>query len=133
MREKVRKSVGREFNAVEPERRRMETETSRSGGKMDGWRMESWQSIQWQDWNMEDLLNAEVHHSMVARGRHTSSPVSTLPTQKHAASCRNRLQIQLEATHRWSAICRVWPWTLTYQKFLCAFLARVKTYTHTKN
>jgi len=27
-------------------------------------------------------------------------------------------QKQLEAIHRWSAICRVWPWTLTYQKFL---------------
>jgi len=25
---------------------------------------------------------------------------------------------KLEATQRWSAICRVWPSTLTYQKFL---------------
>jgi len=25
---------------------------------------------------------------------------------------------KLEATQRWSAICRVCPWTLTYQKFL---------------
>jgi len=25
---------------------------------------------------------------------------------------------QTEAIQRWSAICRVWPWTLTYQKFL---------------
>ena len=25
---------------------------------------------------------------------------------------------QLEAIQRWSAICRVWSWTLTYQKFL---------------
>jgi len=24
----------------------------------------------------------------------------------------------VEAIQRWSAICRVWPWTLTYQKFL---------------
>jgi len=39
----------------------------------------------------------------------------------------------IEAIQRWSAICRVWPWTLTYQKSFCAFLARVKTYTHTKN
>jgi len=25
---------------------------------------------------------------------------------------------KLEAIQRWSAICGVWPWTLTYQKFL---------------
>jgi len=25
---------------------------------------------------------------------------------------------KLETIQRWSAICRVWPWTLTYQKFL---------------
>jgi len=28
------------------------------------------------------------------------------------------LKTELEATQRWSAICRVWPWTLTYQKFI---------------
>jgi len=30
----------------------------------------------------------------------------------------NWIEIKLEAIQRWSAICRVWPWTLTYQKFL---------------
>jgi len=28
---------------------------------------------------------------------------------------------KLEAILRWSAICRMWPWTLTYQKFLLCF------------
>jgi len=28
------------------------------------------------------------------------------------------LNNKLEATQRWSAICHMWPWTLTYQKFL---------------
>jgi len=28
--------------------------------------------------------------------------------------------VEVEAVQRWSAICRVWPWTFTYQKiFLC--------------
>jgi len=25
---------------------------------------------------------------------------------------------KLEVIQRWLAICRMWPWTLTYQKFL---------------
>jgi len=41
---------------------------------------------------------------------------------------------QLEAIQRWSAICRVWPWTLTYQKFLlCISSQGQDLYTHTKN
>jgi len=27
-------------------------------------------------------------------------------------------QMWLEAIQRWSVICRMWPWNLTYQKFL---------------
>ena len=38
-------------------------------------------------------------------------------------------KIKLEAIQRWLAICRVWP----IKNSFCAFLARVKTYTHTKN
>jgi len=26
--------------------------------------------------------------------------------------------VEVEAIQSWSAICRVWPWTLTYQTFL---------------
>jgi len=37
---------------------------------------------------------------------------------------------QLEAIQRWSAICRVWPWTLTYQKS-CRALPW-DTYSHQK-
>jgi len=40
---------------------------------------------------------------------------------------------ELEAIQRWSVICRVWPWTLPIKNSFCAFLARVKTYTRTKN
>jgi len=40
---------------------------------------------------------------------------------------------QLEAIQKWSAICPVWPWTLTYQNSFCAFLARVKAYTYANN
>jgi len=35
---------------------------------------------------------------------------------------------QLEAIQRWSAICRVWPWTIKNSFY--AFLAWVKAYTH---
>jgi len=41
---------------------------------------------------------------------------------------------KLEAIQKWSAICRVWPWTLTYQKFLlCVSSQGQDLYTHTKN
>jgi len=40
---------------------------------------------------------------------------------------------QLEAIQRWSAICRVWPWTLTYQKFLlCISSQDQDLYSHQK-
>jgi len=39
----------------------------------------------------------------------------------------------LEAIRRWSAICRVWPWTLTYQKFLlCISSQGQNLYSHQK-
>jgi len=31
---------------------------------------------------------------------------------------------KLEAIQRWSAICHVWPWTLTCQKFLLCISSR---------
>ena len=37
---------------------------------------------------------------------------------KKSKICENMTSSKLEAIQRWSAICRVWPWTLTYQKFL---------------
>ena len=40
---------------------------------------------------------------------------------------------KLEAIQRWSAICRVWPWTLTYQKFLlCISSQGQDLYSHQK-
>ena len=40
---------------------------------------------------------------------------------------------QLEAIQRWSAICRVWPWTSTYQKFLlCISSQGQDLYLHQK-
>jgi len=40
---------------------------------------------------------------------------------------------QLEAFQRWSAICSVWPWTLTYQKFLlCISSQGQDLYSHQK-
>jgi len=38
---------------------------------------------------------------------------------------------KLEAIQRWSAICRVWPWILTYQKFLLCILGQ-DLYSHQK-
>jgi len=41
--------------------------------------------------------------------------------------------IKLEAIQRWSAICRMWPWTLTYQKFLlCVSSQSQDLYSHQK-
>ena len=43
------------------------------------------------------------------------------------------VQTKLEATQRCSAICRVWPWTLTYQKFLlCISSQGQDLYSHQK-
>ena len=43
------------------------------------------------------------------------------------------MQWKLEAIQRWSAICRVWPWTLTYQKFLlCISSQGQNLYSHQK-
>jgi len=40
---------------------------------------------------------------------------------------------KLEAIQRWSATCRVWPWTLTYQKFLlCISSQGQDLYSHQK-
>ena len=40
---------------------------------------------------------------------------------------------KLEAIQRWLAICRVWPWTLTYQKFLlCISSHGQDLYSHQK-
>jgi len=40
---------------------------------------------------------------------------------------------RLEAIQRWLAICRVWPWTLTYQKFLLCISSRGQDlYSHQK-
>jgi len=40
---------------------------------------------------------------------------------------------QSEVIQRWSAICRVWPWTLTYQKFLlCISSQGQDLYSHQK-
>jgi len=40
---------------------------------------------------------------------------------------------KLEAIQRWSAICCVWPWTLTYQKFLlCISSQGQDLYSHQK-
>jgi len=40
---------------------------------------------------------------------------------------------KFEAIQRWSAICRVWPWTLTYQKFLlCISSQGQDLYSHRK-
>ena len=40
---------------------------------------------------------------------------------------------KLEAIQRWSAICRVWPWTLTYQKFLLCISSQGRDlYSHQK-
>jgi len=44
-------------------------------------------------------------------------------------ACRPTFFHALEAIQRWSAICRVWPWTLTYQKFLLC----ISRQDHTKN
>ena len=42
-------------------------------------------------------------------------------------------QKQLEVIQRWSAICRVWPWILTYQKFLlCVSSQDEDLYSHQK-
>jgi len=39
--------------------------------------------------------------------------------------------LKLDAIQRWSAICRVWPWTLTYQKVLLCFSSQGKAlYAH---
>jgi len=41
--------------------------------------------------------------------------------------------IELEAIQRWSAICHVWSWTLTYQKFLlCISSQGEDLYSHQK-
>ena len=41
--------------------------------------------------------------------------------------------LKLEAIQRWSAICRMWPWTLTYQKFLlCVASQGQDLYSHQK-
>ena len=48
--------------------------------------------------------------TIVHRAAKTSYEVSS--------SSYHLLAEKLEATRRWSAICREWPWTLTYQKFL---------------
>jgi len=44
-----------------------------------------------------------------------------------------RLLKTIEAIQRWSAICRVWPWTLTYHKFLlCVSSQGQDLYSHQK-
>jgi len=41
--------------------------------------------------------------------------------------------LELEAIQRWSAIYRVWPWTLTYEKFLLCFSSQGQDlYSHQK-
>ena len=40
--------------------------------------------------------------------------------------------MKLEAIQRWSAICLVWPWTLTYQKLLLCVFSQGQD-LHTKN
>jgi len=43
------------------------------------------------------------------------------------------LLLKLEAIQIWLAICRVWPWTLTYQKFLlCISSQDQDLYSHQK-
>jgi len=64
-------------------------------------------------------LSTKFHHSMF-----NLSEVILL-TNKHT--------IKLEAIQRWSAICRVWPWTSTYQKFLlCISSQGQNIYSHQK-
>jgi len=46
--------------------------------------------------------------------------------QKLSATLSMNTVYKLEAIQRWSAICRVWPWTLTYQKFLLCISSQVQ-------
>jgi len=46
---------------------------------------------------------------------------------------KNMHTLKLEAIQRWSAICRMWRWTLTYQKFLlCVSSQSQDLYSHQK-
>jgi len=50
---------------------------------------------------------------------------------RHHRCHGNHSRNELEAIHRWSAICRVWPWTLTYQKsILCVSSYGQDLYSH---
>jgi len=55
-------------------------------------------------------------------------------THTHCWPCQpSNPYTKLEAIQRWSTICRVWPWTLTYQKFpLCISSQGQDLYSHQK-
>ena len=99
--------------------------TQDANSKCGGYSVPNWclvlQCIVWLLWfkNMPLPSCLSVHQMLTA--------------YQNAGTVNSKLVTKLEAIQRWPAICRMWPWTLTYQKFLLCVSSQVQDlYSHQK-
>jgi len=85
------------------------------------------------EWDM-GLVHPYVGLDWAGMGWDSTNEHLYLPQADICKLTQNKkYNIKLEAIQRWSAICRVWRWTLTYKKFiLCIFSQGHDLYSHQK-